>query len=394
MKAGEPLPREVNVLAVMAFIVAVGFGVQSPAIPVFAEHLGVGSAAVGALISAFALMRLVSGPVGGRFVNQLGETRVLISGMFLLAVTSVIAGLAVNFTQLLIMRGAGGIGSALYTVAAMNLLFSVTPSHQTGRAVGKFQGAFYLGTIIGPAIGGLMSGFSPRIPFFAYGIAMGLGGCVGVIFLRKLSQSRRATSSTEVTPSRLADAVRLHSYRTVVFTNFTIGWAVFGVRVSVIPLFLLNVVGETAVWIGVGLSVCAIVQAIALPIAGRRADVWNARRSLLVGEGIVILGFLSILIGATLPGYLLGLALLGLGTAFVTTGGSKVVAGIVGSKGGVVVAVYQSGSDAGMVIGPLVVGVLAEAYGYNVALGVTTGVLVLGFVMSAFLRPRPTGTAT
>jgi len=389
VKMDAGLPREVGVLATMAFIVAVGFGVQSPALPVFAEHLGVGSTAVGALVSAFALMRLTSGPVGGRFVNTVGETRVLITGMFMLATTSVIAGLSATFTQLLVMRGAGGVGSALYSVAAMSLLFRVTPRHLTGRAVGIFQGAFYSGTVIGPAIGGLMSGLSPRVPFFAYGVAVGLGGVVAVVFLRRLSRLRARSGDEAAQLVGLREALGHYSYRTAVTANFTIGWAVFGVRVSVVPLFLLHVIKADALWIGVGLSVCAVVQALTLPVAGRRADSWPARRPLLIGEGVIILGFMSMLAGATLAGYLLGLALLGLGVSFVTTGGSKIVSGVAGGRSGVVVAVYQGGADAGMVVGPIVAGALAEQLGYGVGLSVTAGIVAVGLVMSAFLRPAP-----
>ncbi|MDX2972670.1 MFS transporter [Kribbella solani] len=389
MKEDTGLPREVSVLATMAFIVAVGFGVQSPALPVFAENLGVGSAAVGALVSAFALMRLVSGPLGGRFVNAVGEIRVLITGMFMLATTSVIAGLSTSFPQLLIMRGLGGIGSALYSVAAMSLVFRVTPRHLTGRAVGIFQGAFYSGTVIGPAIGGLMSGLSPRVPFFAYGGAAALGGVVAVIFLRRMSNRRPADDERSSPAVGLRTAIRHYPYRAAVTANFTIGWAVFGVRVSVLPLYLLNVVKAPAVWIGVGLSACAVVQALTLPVAGRRADRWPARRPLVLGETVIILGFLAILLGASVPTYLVGLALLGLGVSFVTTGGSKLVAGIATGRAGVVVAIYQSGADAGMVVGPLITGLLADHFGYPTALTTTITILTIGLTMSAFIRPRP-----
>ena len=53
------LPREVAVLTAVAFAVAVGFGVVAPAIPVYAREFGVGRTAAGAVISAFAFMRLV-----------------------------------------------------------------------------------------------------------------------------------------------------------------------------------------------------------------------------------------------------------------------------------------------------------------------------------------------
>src|ERR1700710_3027962 len=54
------LPVEVAVLSAVAFFVAAGFGIVAPAIPVFARSFGVSRTAAGAVISAFALMRLVS----------------------------------------------------------------------------------------------------------------------------------------------------------------------------------------------------------------------------------------------------------------------------------------------------------------------------------------------
>ena len=60
-------------LAAVAFCVAVGFGVLVPVLPVFARSFGVGQLQVGAVISVFALMRLVSSPFCGRLITIFGE---------------------------------------------------------------------------------------------------------------------------------------------------------------------------------------------------------------------------------------------------------------------------------------------------------------------------------
>ena len=63
MKLQSPLrdlPREVSVLVVASFFVAVGFGIIVPAIPLFARSFGVSNAAVGFIISLFALTRFAS----------------------------------------------------------------------------------------------------------------------------------------------------------------------------------------------------------------------------------------------------------------------------------------------------------------------------------------------
>ena len=91
------LPREVNVLAVIAFVVALGFGIVAPAIPLFARAFGVGTTAVGLAVSAFAFFRFVSAFSGGSLVERFGERLVLTAGLLIVAVTTGAAGLASSF---------------------------------------------------------------------------------------------------------------------------------------------------------------------------------------------------------------------------------------------------------------------------------------------------------
>ena len=112
------LPPEVAVLAAVAFFVAAGFGIVAPAIPLFARSFGVSRTAAGAVVSAFALMRLSSALGVGRLVNRIGERIVLGTGIAIVAVSSALAGFASDYVQLLVLRGAGGIGSAMFSVSA------------------------------------------------------------------------------------------------------------------------------------------------------------------------------------------------------------------------------------------------------------------------------------
>src|SRR5436305_14863384 len=82
------LPSEVRALVGVAFMVALGFGLVAPAIPLFARQFGVGRTAAGAVISAFALMRLLTAPFVGRLVNAAGERKILALGIGVVAVSS------------------------------------------------------------------------------------------------------------------------------------------------------------------------------------------------------------------------------------------------------------------------------------------------------------------
>src|SRR5215207_9285083 len=156
MEARHLLPREVYVLGLVAFCVAVGFGVLVPVLPVFARTFGVGNFEVGSVISAFALMRLVSSPLCGRLIERWSERVIMATGIFIVAVSSGLAGISQSYVQLLVLRGIGGIGSAMFTVSAFTLLLTSVEAGLRGRAAGFFQGGFLIGGMAGPAVGALL----------------------------------------------------------------------------------------------------------------------------------------------------------------------------------------------------------------------------------------------
>ncbi|NDF11092.1 MAG: MFS transporter, partial [Actinobacteria bacterium] len=110
------LPREVTVITAVSFFVALGFGLIIPAIPIFAKSFGVSNAAIGLVISMFAITRLASGLVSGKLVERFGERFVLGSGLFMVAFFVFLTGLAQSYEQLLFLRAAGGLGSSMFSV--------------------------------------------------------------------------------------------------------------------------------------------------------------------------------------------------------------------------------------------------------------------------------------
>ena len=82
------LPSEVWVLITANVVVALGYGVVSPVLPQYARNFGVSISAATFVITAFSLMRLVSAPASGLFVQKMGERRVYVSGLLIVAVST------------------------------------------------------------------------------------------------------------------------------------------------------------------------------------------------------------------------------------------------------------------------------------------------------------------
>jgi MFS family permease len=406
----EGLPREVAVLAAVAVAVAVGFGIVAPAIPEFARSFGVSKFWAGAVISFFALMRFMSALGSGRLVDSFGERIILATGIGIVAVSTGLAGLSQNYQQLLILRGFGGVGSAMFTVSATALLFRVVGGENRGRASGLFQAGFLLGGLLGPLVGGFLTDYSLRLPFFVYAVSLVAAGSIGFVFLQGAKQRDAAdpeipdpevadpadatTESAEADSvpaaaesTSLREAWAHPAYRSAVVVNFANGWAFFGVRVSLVPLFVTEEMGLRAIWTGIGFLCASVAQAAFLLSAGRFVDRKGRRPAMIAGSGLAMLAFVAVALNESIPVYLVAMTATGVGGAFVGTAPGAVVGDVMHGRGGRVVAVFQMASDAGSIVGPLAAGFLADQVSFQAAFAVAAVVLLIALV-SAIRMPE------
>jgi MFS transporter, DHA1 family, multidrug resistance protein len=381
------LPPEVAVLTAVAFSVALGFGIVAPAIPLFAKDFGVTNFAAGAVVSVFALVRFASAPVAGRFVNRFGERLVLATGIGIVGVSSLLAGFSGNYAQLIVLRGIGGFGSAMFTVSSFALLLRVVAPDQRGRAAGTYQTGFLLGAIAGPAFGGPLTAWSLRAPFFVYATTLLVAGTLATVFLARtaLREHEVIAGTADHAPTPLGTALRSSAYRAAVTNNFAVGWAIFGVRSSLIPLFVVEGLRLSPAWTGAGLVLSAAVQGLVLIPAGRLVDTRGRRRFLRAGAAFSLAAGVTMAVAGGAPLFLAGMALYGIGSALLGVSSAAVVGDVIGGRGGTPVAAFQMASDAGAFLGPLVAGALADAASFEVAFLATAAVSGLAFVTTLLM---------
>jgi MFS transporter, DHA1 family, multidrug resistance protein len=376
-------PREVWVLSAVAFAVALGFGIVAPAIVLFAKSFGVSDFLAGTVISVFALMRFASAPAAGWLVNRTGERIILATGIAIVAVSSLVAGLSQDIGQLIVLRGAGGVGSAMFTVSAAALLLRVVEPQQRARATGAFQAGFLVGGITGPLFGGILTAISLRLPFFVYAATLILAGVIGLVFLSgsRLRQ-REERAGTLEPPTPLGVALRSRAYLAATFNNFATGWGLFGLRMSLLPLFVVEGLGLGAGWVGLGLFVSTITQGVTLAFAGRLADVRGRRPALTLGASLVCLSFVVLATLQQPPFYLLAMATFGMGSAFLGTSSTAVVGDVIGGRGGTAISTFQMASDLGAFLGPLAAGAISDATSFATAFAVTAVVAAIGATLA------------
>jgi len=376
------MPREVAVLTAVSFTVALGFGIVAPDIPAFARHFGVSTAAAASVVSAFALMRIVGALPAGRLVDRFGEPMVMAVGIAIVSVSSIVAGFSGSFTELIILRGAGGLGSAMFGVSAQTLLLVSVPGEQRGRASGLFAGGFLVGSISGPALGGIIAAWSMRAPFIIYGVMLVVPAVIAAAVLRDGSHRRAGPAPR---PKRafatIARALRDRAYRAAAGANLADGFAVIGIRSAIVPLFVRDVLHRSAVWTGIGFGVVAVLNAATLLPGGRLADRLGRRPVVVAGCLVSAGGMAMLALVPGLGGYLAALAVLGLGSGLLDTGPAAMIGDILGGQGGTVVASYQMAGDIGAVTGPVTAGYLVDVATYGAAFGLAGGVLALAAVL-------------
>jgi MFS transporter, DHA1 family, multidrug resistance protein len=369
------LPPEVAALAAVAFMVALGFGVVAPAIPLFARHFDVSKTEASAVISAFAAARLVTAPFAGRLVNAFGERTMLATGIGIVGVSSLLAGLSSDCWQLLVLRGIGGVGSIMFSVSASSLLIRVTPPHLRGRAQGVFAGGFLIGSIAGPALG-FVAAWSLRAPFFLYGCLLVVPAILAAVVLRRVPNRRQAGQRAPAgSLATLARAVRNRTWRAAASANLADGFAALGVRGALVPLFVREILHRSAVWTGIGFLLFAALNGAALLPGGRVADTLGRRPVIIAGCAVSAVGMVMLAVLSGPWAYLAALAVAGFGSGLLDVAPAAMIGDIIDRDGGTVVASYQMAGDVGSVIGPVAGGFLVDSASYGAAFGLAAAVL-------------------
>ena len=175
--ARQPGRFAVVFVFITVFLDMVGFGLVMPVLPRLIEEVS-GSDLAGAsiwggwLFFAYGGMQFLFGPALGNLSDAFGRRPVLLLSVFGLAVDYLLTAFAPNLVWLFVGRVFAGLCGASYTTANA-FLADITAPEDRAKVFGMMGAAFGLGFVIGPAIGGLLGEFGPRVPFF---VAAGLAG--------------------------------------------------------------------------------------------------------------------------------------------------------------------------------------------------------------------------
>ena len=152
----------------------VGWGLIIPVMPRLIadlKHITINEASVwgGYLLFAFSFMQFLFSPILGNLSDKFGRRKIILISLLGFCVDYIILALAHNYTWLVIGRVLCGITGASFTAATAYIADISTPQTRA-KNFGLIGAAFGLGFVIGPALGGLLSVWGLRAPFWAAAI--------------------------------------------------------------------------------------------------------------------------------------------------------------------------------------------------------------------------------
>lgn len=389
------LPREILTISFIGFVVTLGFGVIGPSLPALGAEFGVGTTLMSLAISGFAGARLVTNLGFTVFPGGLRLRTVLWVGLLFQAVCSAAAAAAADYAGFIAFRTLSGAGSAAFTIASSALLLALAPERVRGRAMSVFAAATALGTVSGPAVGGVFAVIDPRLPLLVYGGVLAAASLAALVLLRA-ARDVRAARAVVAPESALgpgaAPRARLRGplvgdrlFAAAIVCQIVGGWVFYGMRTTTVPLQL-AAIGYSVGAIGLLLSAGAVAQIIGSSAAGVLSDV--SGRVLPLAGALALAGGGLALLGTTgeAAAVLVALVLLGLAGGAVASVGTALLGDSPFGRTGRGIGLYWVASDVAAIVGPLVSGLIAERAGFGAAYAVAVAVVVLA--LSVVVRAR------
>lgn len=254
-------------ILIVAFLDMMAMGIVMPVLPGLIEDLtGSLSAAglwTGIIGSLWALMQFVCAPVIGALSDRFGRRPVILVSTAGLALDWVLMALAPNLWWLAVGRIIGGVTSASVT-AIFACMADITAPERRSRAFGLVGAAISAGYVAGPALGGVLGEWGPRVPFWAAAGLSATAFLYGLFVLPETLQADRRAAFVWRTANPVAALRLLRSHSELIglaISSFLLAFA-HRLYMTVFVLFAGHSHGLGVMQVGILLAFSSVLDLI------------------------------------------------------------------------------------------------------------------------------------
>ena len=165
----------------------IGFGLIIPVLPVLIKTVGHMTLAEASLVGgwmffAYSAAQFFFGPLMGNLSDRFGRRPLLLLAILGLMLDYILQAWAPTLTWLYLGRAISGVCGASWIIANAYIADITTPEERA-KYYGMMGAAFGLGFVLGPALGGLLGEYGPRVPFIAAAVISGVNLVYGYFVL-------------------------------------------------------------------------------------------------------------------------------------------------------------------------------------------------------------------
>lgn len=377
---------------VPSFFLHIGMSIVSPILPIYARSFGVSYALAALAISIYAFGRLVTDLPVGLAADKVGRRPLLLLGTIIVAGAAFLNGLAQGFWELILYRFIQGVGSSMWMTSRTILIADIVRPEERGRVLGYFQAFMLLGASAGPTIGGFVATeWGLRAPFYAYALAGVVCFVLSFTLVHEPSRTtggRNTESSGELLPSfGGAKAILVNrTFSVACLATFTVFFMRTGIRSTMIPLYASAVIGLGEAEIGLAISFATLTNLLVTVPVGHIMDRYG--RKIVITSNLVVTGLSALCFPYALDAATLSLCclFLGIGTGGAGQAPLALAADVtMEAPRGLAMGLYRFFGDIGFILGPIAVGVIADALDLRSPFFTVAGLVFLSAVLVQLL---------
>jgi DHA1 family multidrug resistance protein-like MFS transporter len=391
--------RRNRVLIWICALIAVnqlGFGSIVPAVPLYARSFDVPQSAIGLTIAIYGLARFLLCVPAGQLADLIGRRGTLALGGLITVVGNLLCALAPSYLPFLGARFVAGAGAAFVLTACQIVLVDISTPARRGRVMAIYSGVFVFAVGLGPFPGGLLAEhYGLQAPFYAYAI---LGSVAAALAWFLVPETKSPASSSvlglDQAPLSFAGQLRLltsqRGFMLVCLISFMTFYARTGALFNIIPILGTERLDLTADQIGLGLGIISIVGlALAYP-SGMLVDRFGRKPVIVPSTILTGVSFIVFLLAPSYAWFLAGCLAWSLASGISGAAPGAYAADMApGGMNAAAMSAYRMLSDSGYVAGPLLLGIIADLFGANVALASTSAMLLVVALLFARFAPEP-----